>query len=304
MWKRLYSKKGSRDRGTLYQLKNLLNRTSVKQDPKKAMKATEDFLTVILFGYIITAAKKVIEKKPTISHQCNTVAKEIVKRWVKIKLSSDKANNPPKGTDYSYAMDVMSLGLLCHGFHDAVREGDGDRIIRYWHFLLPVFKHSGRRNYALEGFNLLVQMLVLSSRKAAELKWSRTVNTVGRGGHNIPCDLHMEHLNRHLKCMITNLGSNTKSQYIKSAAMSLGVIAKVCSTFEHEAESDTVENKAFHTVPKFTKDLKTVVDQLVLDRIFDGTSDQSFSSYKKQPLLQTLNWNTIKEWVKEKIIDL
>ena len=116
-----------------------------------------------------------------------------------------------------------------------------------------------------------LQMLVLSPRKVAELKWSRTVNTVGRGGHNTPCDLLMERLNRRLKCMITNLWSNTKPEYIKSAGMSLGVIAKVCSTFEHEA--DTVDNKEFHTVPKFTKDLKTVVDQLVLDRVFDGTSN-------------------------------
>jgi len=68
----------------------------VKQDPKKAMKATEDFLTVVLCAYVITAAKKVIEEKPTRPHQCNTVAKEIVKRWVKVKLSSDEANNPPK----------------------------------------------------------------------------------------------------------------------------------------------------------------------------------------------------------------
>ncbi|XP_065908049.1 uncharacterized protein [Dysidea avara] len=79
MWKRLYSKKGSRDRGTLYQLKNLLNRTAVKQDPSKAMKATEDFLTV-LFAYVITAAKKLIEERPMHSHQCNDIARQIVSR--------------------------------------------------------------------------------------------------------------------------------------------------------------------------------------------------------------------------------
>ena len=90
MWQRLYSKKGARDRGTLYQLKNLLHRTAVKQDPSKAMKATEDFLTVVLFGYIIAAAKKLIEEKPTDSHNCMTIAKQIVERWVKINLADDE----------------------------------------------------------------------------------------------------------------------------------------------------------------------------------------------------------------------
>jgi len=54
---------------------------------------------------------------------------------------------------------------------------------------MPVFKHTGCRNYALEEFKLLTQTILMSPRQVAELKWARTVNTVGRIGHNIPCDL-------------------------------------------------------------------------------------------------------------------
>jgi len=132
MWQRLYSKKGARDRGTLFQLKNLLNRTAVKQDPSKAMKANEDFLTVVLFAYIIAAAKKVIAERPADSHSCTNIAKQIVERWVKINLVADRLNKPKRGTGYSYAMDLLSLGLLWHGFHDAVREGDGDQILAFF----------------------------------------------------------------------------------------------------------------------------------------------------------------------------
>ena len=45
----------------------------------------------------------------------------------------------------------MTLGLLRHGFHDSVREGDGDRIL-LWKFLLPTFKQENHRNYAKEAF--------------------------------------------------------------------------------------------------------------------------------------------------------
>ena len=41
--------------------------------------------------------------------------------------------------------------------YDAIREGDGERILRYWKFLVVVFKSSNKRNYAKEGINLLVQ---------------------------------------------------------------------------------------------------------------------------------------------------
>ena len=80
---------------------------------------------------------------------------------------------------------MQTLGLLWHGFHDAVREGDGNCIIRYWHFLLPVFKQCSHRNYAIEALNLLAHMFILLPWKVAELKWSRTVNTIRRVGYSL-----------------------------------------------------------------------------------------------------------------------
>ena len=81
-------------------------------------------------------------------------------------------------------------------------------MVRYWKFLIVVFKSENHYNYANEGFNFLAQTMLLSPRKVSELKWSRTVNTSGTKGKNILVDLHMEHLNRRLKIMLRNLGSN------------------------------------------------------------------------------------------------
>jgi len=41
-----------------------------------------------------------------------------------------------------YAAELLSLGLLWHAFHDAVREGDGERILRHWKFMLVIFKST------------------------------------------------------------------------------------------------------------------------------------------------------------------
>ena len=47
----------------------------------------------------------------------------------------------------------------------------------------------------MEAFHLLAQYhIVLPPRLAEGVKWSRFVNTCGLPGHNISCDLHMEHL--------------------------------------------------------------------------------------------------------------
>ena len=82
-------------------------------------------------------------------------------------------------------------------FMDATREGDGERIIRCWRYLLLLFKLDKRTNYSVEAFNLLAQYeFFFTPRMKAQLMWSRTVNMHGRAGKNISCDLH---LNREIK---------------------------------------------------------------------------------------------------------
>ena len=155
-----------------------MNRTGVKSDPSKCMKATEDFLAVVLYGHIVAAAKEIITELEGSSYTCQDIAKLIMKRHITFNLCSSDGNMYPKGSSYGYAVDLLSLGMLWHSFHDAIKEGDGDRIIIHWKFLLIVFKASGRQNYANKAFNFLVQIVLLFPRKVAKLKRNRTINTV------------------------------------------------------------------------------------------------------------------------------
>ncbi len=80
---------------------------------------------------------------------------------------------------------------------------------RMWKYLMLLFKACKIKNYSCEAFTLLTQYHVtLPPRLAHQLKWSRFINSHGLPGHNISCDLHMEHLNRVAKTAIERLGSN------------------------------------------------------------------------------------------------
>jgi len=59
IWSNLFSKKSSVEKGKFYQLKNLLHRTSVPNDPGDNMKAAEDFLLVVLHSHVTAAAKTI-----------------------------------------------------------------------------------------------------------------------------------------------------------------------------------------------------------------------------------------------------
>lgn len=77
-----------------------------------------------------------------------------------------------------YAKEVLSLGLFYMEFQDAIREGDGHRVLRY---LLLWFRLTGHNKYAVEAMTLLSQYYYLfTPRLAEQLIWSHFVNT--RGG--------------------------------------------------------------------------------------------------------------------------
>ena len=49
----------------MYQLRNVINRTSVPLDPQKNMNAAEDFMLLLLQTHIIAAAESVQALSPT-----------------------------------------------------------------------------------------------------------------------------------------------------------------------------------------------------------------------------------------------
>ena len=60
IWTRLYGHQSNMDGGTLLQLRNLLNRSSVPSDSKRGVNAADDFLQVVLIGHVMSAAMEVL----------------------------------------------------------------------------------------------------------------------------------------------------------------------------------------------------------------------------------------------------
>ena len=61
-----------------------------------------------------------------------------------------------------------------------------------------------------------------------------SLDAIGLVGCNIPCDLHMEHLNRRLKTILRALGANITPATVVKAGQALATVHKVCQVFEAE----------------------------------------------------------------------
>ena len=159
------------------------------------------------------------------------VTKKIINDYInlsyngKIETSSDEV--------FNYSSNLLKICPLYAQFKDAIKEGDGKRILQCWRYLLPVFHNSKRKNYCLEAFNLLCQFHYdLAPQQAAQLIWSRTINTHGIRGRNIPFDLHLEHLNRLCKDSINNLGANKNSKAVVRCSKALGTLYSTLTQFD------------------------------------------------------------------------
>ena len=183
VWMRLYGRNSNRDGGTLLQLRNLLNRSSVPKDPKNNVNATDDFINVALEGHIIAAGMEVMGMS-TINDQpddfphaqmrlskdrkkqlLNNVTEAVVSKFVNLALLKEEtqesggsagrrkgkkkkakrklqANEGEKDGVQEYAIEFLTMGLLHAEFCDAVKEGDGKRVLRCWKFFLLYFKAS------------------------------------------------------------------------------------------------------------------------------------------------------------------
>ena len=270
-------------------------------------------------AHVVAAAKTILA---TSSYETvGDMAAAIVEQYVSIKLPKPKlqkrrqprkrctrksyqarSSNQQNAVDsvQVYATEVLTLSLLWSGFTDSIKEGDGDKVMMYWRFLLLVFKSGRCKNYSSEAVNLLSQLHVLSPRLVAQVKWGRFVNTKGRAGCNISSDLHMEHLNRRLKGILRNLGPNNSFGTIQRAANTIGAVSDVCRQFAKEVgisrESD------HHTSTSNERDFRIILQTLQDKEVFAKLNGRAHNSFKlPNGNLENIDKKKLDKWLQEKI---
>ena len=152
---------------------NLINGRNVVKEPTDNVAASEDFIQLVVEAHILAAAMTVFNMKTLDdlpSHEMFNISSEAdnlrcrdvllqatsllvdmfmditfvqgdeARKRTKRKGRKSSTNTPDQDRVQAYASEVLSLGLLLMEFNDGVREGDGNRIIRCWHYTLLLFK--------------------------------------------------------------------------------------------------------------------------------------------------------------------
>ena len=316
-WKNLYSKSSS-DYGTLAFFRSRLNRVAVSNEPKKSVDATIDFLETVTKGHWLGCACDILgisSLDDTISvppyivqgtarqklAYIRGIAQMVVDRVTLVDSAFLTGDTDTDDKVYNYARVLCHYGALMIEFRDGWAEVDGERVVRCWRLFMPHFRASGCTKYALEVLRLQIQLKVLSPNLSHQIKWHRFVNTRGGLGMNIPCNLYNEHVNKLVKLIIQNMGSNLTEKSLQRAVRCVSPLYAICKRFDAETNVPTITSA--HSTKSDLQDIGKVVS-LVLQRSLvmqmGSRNHQSFPSLKLDPLAK---WDRKKTetWIKEKI---
>ena len=289
-------------------------------DVKKDFNACEDFIETVTSSHIVAAAlstfgvkslsetppdsiipsglwmKPKQERKEFLDDLCM----QVYDKFICLALNSRSTEYVLTDDDSisSYAIQLLRIGCLYMEFADAIREGDGQRVLRCWRYFLLVFHASCSTNYACEAVHFLYQHLyALSPRLSNQLIWGRFINVRGLPGRNIPLDLHMEHLNRLAKDAIRNLGSNkTRTASVSRIGRSLGTLAPLLEQFDDE--NDVLSSFSKYRKPTAASDIAIVVDEMMASHSFFIERGRTMKHFKKiKDLFKSETKNDLMQWI-------
>jgi len=279
----------------------------VKKEPKDSFNACQDFFTLVVHSHVLCVGMDLLKMdKLSDMPDCDTLRAGIknktttekekvlldIAEWIistVVNLSTSSQVPCDESTDHvnEYACEVVSLGLLFLNYRDAVQEGDGERIMLCWKYFLLLFKATNRRNYAIEAFHTLANRKVLPPRLAHQLVWSRCINTHtnGKPGHNIPCDLYLEHVNRVLKECIHHLHANKTDSAISRVSQSMGSVDNIMRHFDQQ---HFIHRADFHSACSSANDrdmiIKEIRDKAQVFKHIPGRFHRAFPKFICNPL--------------------
>ena len=300
----------------------MLGRTNVKSKPINSFDACEDFFVLVIEAHVVAAAMKLLgmqalsdipskqyAPKGDLIKTCSdeerkslldTITRDIVKSFLCADYNTSHTASS-EDMAYQYSSQLLTIGCMYLEFRDAIKEGDGIRVLRCYRYLLPMFISSGRTNYAIETLNFLMQYdYLLSPRQAEELIWGRFINTHGQAGKNISNDLHCEYLNKSVKTSIALLQANKTTKSMQRVARALGTVHPVLHNFDED--NHVADTCTSHKEAKSMQDLKSLLKCLNNASVFTEIPERKHLSFSKpRDPLHVMPHDDILKWVKEHI---
>ena len=199
---------------------------------------------------------------------------------------------------YNYTHQTLILLMLRLNHNDAIKLGDGERIVQLYKFFCLFFKISQCPKYAIATLHLQAQVnCLLSPRLSHSLVWNRTVNSEGKADTNYPMDLAVEHDNKSFKADIhTYKGEITDKSIFRishSTEPSEGILKS------YDRSTRTKKPSGRHSNCSTEQDVLAIVEHLLDGDVYQKIPGRNHAAFPKMPhnLLDELDPGKFKSWI-------
>lgn len=161
---------------------------------------------------------------------------------------------------YNYNCALLTDCSLFFNFLDAIKEGDGARIMRQYKYIMLYCKADGSHStkYALEClYQFFLVNALLSPRDSEQFVWNHSVNNNGKKGTNIPLDEDTEHSNNSIKQGIRNLGPNVTENAVQRLSYAESTMASILGNLDDSIKRLSRSGK--HSTGGLEKDLHELI---------------------------------------------
>ena len=273
------NQKSAREIGTLKYFREWIMRYNVPTTVKNNPDAYEEFFVSVGRAYLVEAfleffGMENIESEPTKNLPEQNASMEAKKEHFDKVLGKfvnyhvfhlgvtidDKVQN--------YGLSLIELFVVLMQFKDTVHEGDGDRNVINWKYLLWVFKaNNNLSKYAIEGMYFLTLVKCMLTHQMSErVIWGRETNKKGKIGANMPNDLEMEHTIKSTKTLITSMGANKTEKAVLRSSMSVIGVSKSLSAYDES--SNVIPPSTARTKKSAVRDERIMLGDLRLLKPF------------------------------------
>ena len=179
--------------------------------------------------------------------------------------------------------DVFNYNcFLFFNFLDAIKEGDGVRVMRQYNYFMLYCKADGSSStkYALECLYQFFQIYaLLSPRDSERFIWNRFVNNSGKRGSNIPLNEDTEHSNNFIKQGIKNLGPNVMEKAVQRLSYSENSTSMIMGNLDDNIKR--LLRSGRHSSASLEKDLHELVKRAIESKIFTKQEGRSYKEFRR-----------------------
>ena len=181
--------------GSLCNLRNYVNRNLVDKTGK-TFSVTDEFLLHAFKAHLMAAICEELSlasPDADIPHETSLQSlQEIANTIVEKRIMPSDTRHPLQAMHKTF----LYSAFMYIDLRNAIRDSEGDHIIRQWKHWLILFLGTNRKNYATEALNLLCNISASFPRHIAYIvTHNRTVNTSGKPSQSTPLDQMLEHYN-------------------------------------------------------------------------------------------------------------